>query len=145
MFKVVHAKLGDVKLLLAEPLNAHLKDWASDDYRHAKHALENALALTIMYNDEPVLCAFFAEIWTGRAYGAFILSEKIKNAPVSILRGMKKVLPQLPYNRIEMDCPVDLEIAHRRAKFLGFELMCSHAKKYMPDGSDASVYQWVRA
>lgn len=145
MFKVVDFEIEDIKPLLNEPINQNLKKWVQDDYKYAKHISKHSLAITGMVNDEVMWCAFLFEIWNGRGYLVMVLSENIKKHSISVYRGMKQYLLTLPFNRIEFDCPVDMELAHKRAKFMGFKLMCERARKYLPDGGDAAIYEWVRS
>lgn len=145
MVEIVPFQLDDLKPLLREPMNSNIQHWAERDYAYAKRIARGSQAFTIMISGTVYLCAFFVEIWPGRAYLVSILSEKIRSRSISIYRTIRRMLVKLPYDRIEFDCPVDLEIAHRRARFMGFQLMCAKARKYLPGGVDASVYEWVRS
>lgn len=144
MFEVSPLIIDDIAKMIEQPMNVQFSFWKNNNYRYAKHLASNSLSFTATVDDEPMLCAFFVELWNKRAYGAFVMSEEIKKHSVQVYRGLRNYIPTLPFNRIEIDCPLDLEIAHRRAKFLGFEVMCERAKRYLPDGSDATIYEWVR-
>ncbi len=146
MFDVVPFEIDHVKGMLHEEMNKNfIPLWTRDDYFYPQWVAQNSTAYTGIYNGVPVICAFLVELWAGRGYIVCVLSEKIKFNSISIYRGIqKKFLKQQPYDRLEMDVPVDLNIAHRRAMMLGFELVQRRAKKYLPDGSDASIYAWVR-
>src|SRR3990167_6399619 len=145
MFRVARFDVEDVKPLLAEPMNAHLSAWVSDDYKYAKSLGERSVALTVLAGGVVMMCAFIVEIWKGRGYLVIVLSENIKEHPVSVYRGLKNFLKSLPYNRLEFDSPCGFTLGHRIAKFLGFELMCERARRYLQDGRDAAVYEWVRS
>lgn len=145
MCKLEAFKLEHIRPLLSEGMNSSLGHWSADDYAFPKHLAENSFAATGLVNDEPVFCGFVIEIWTGRGYLVSVLSEKIKEHAVSAHRLMREFIKSQPYQRLEMDSPVSFILGHRRAKLLGFEIMCPVAKKYLPDGGDASIYSWVRA
>lgn len=144
MFNVQAFDIHDVIPLLNQPMNEPYMAWKVDNYAYVGQLWENSHALTGRVDDQVMVCAFFVEIWPGRAYMASIFSEKTAEHPVQVYRGMKSLIPALGYDRIEFDCPMDLEIAHRRAKFMGFDVMCDRARKYSPDGSDAKLFEWVR-
>ncbi len=144
MFRVVTFDLKDIKPLLDEPMNAHLSYWKDDGYKHARALAHRSLALTGLVNDTPIICAFIVELWRARGYMVVVMSQKIKEHSVVAHRGMKKILEKLPFERLEFDIPVNHKLAKKRADFLGFKIMCKHAKKFLPDGQDATIYEWVR-
>lgn len=144
MFKVVKFKPEHGMTLLEEPINRHLSQWRVDDYAHMRKIESGSLALTGLVNNKPMICVFIVDIWSSRGYAVVILSELIRQNSLAVYRGIKNYMVKLPYNRIEFDTPCEYDLGHRRAEFLGFEIMCARARRYLPDGRDASVYQWVR-
>lgn len=142
MFDVIKFEAEHIKEMVKEPMNAHLSDWYESG--RAKFLQENTEGFSVVINEVPVLCGGIVPLWVGRGYLWTVLSDKIKNHSITVYRGLKKALLEQPYRRIEMDVPVDFELAHRRARFLGFTLECARAKGYLPDGSDRALYAWVR-
>ena len=145
MFRVVGFGLEDIKPLLNEPMNHGLRHWAKEDYAYVKHLERNSLALTGLVDDVPVICVFVVELWNNRGYVVALLSEKIREHSVSVYRGIKKFLSSIPYDRLEFDSPCGFTLGDRRAEFLGFDVMVKRARKYLPNGGDATLYEWVRA
>lgn len=144
MFSARPLTLSDVMPMLDEPMNATYAPWKLDDYAYPKRLSAEGSALTALVDDVPMACFFFIELWPGRAYLCSIFSEKVNKHSIQVYRGMRKVIPDLIWNRIEFDCPIDFELGHRRAKFMGFDVMCPLARKYGPDGEDAKIFEWVR-
>lgn len=144
MFKPRPFLLDDVKPMLEEPMNAPYAAWKLHDYAYPKLLAQKAHAMTATVNDEPMACIFLVELWPKRAYLSSVFSEKVSQHSISVYRGLRKSLLALPYDRIEFDCPIDFELGHRRAEFMGFTVMCPLARKYGPDGEDAKIFEWVR-
>lgn len=142
MFSVRPFEVTDILPLLKEEINSHLSAWAESG--HAETLKRETMAFTGLFNGEIVGCFGVAEIWKGRGYLWTVFSEKIKEHPVAIHRGFKNFFQTLPFNRIEMDCPYGLEIAARRARWMGFEVMCAKAERYLANDGDATTYHWVR-
>lgn len=142
MFELVVMELEHIKGLIEEPMNFHLRDWYDSGW--AEKLKQGTEAFSVLVNGEVMLCGGISPMWPGRGYLWTVLSSKIKEHSVATYRGLKLALFEQPYNRIEMDVPVDLEIAHRRARYLGFSLEVGRARKYLADGSDRSLYAWVR-
>lgn len=142
MFEIIRFEPEHVIPLIAQPMNTKLQHWYDSGY--AAQLRQHTVCFTGRVNGEVMMCAGIAPLWKSRGYLWVVLSENIKAHSVSVYRGARKWLKVQPYNRIEMDSPVDFELGHRRAEWLGFKLEIPVAKKYLPDGSDASVYAWVR-
>ena len=142
MFEVIPFKSWHVKEMIEEPMNASLKSMFESGYADL---LENQTkAFTGMADGRVMICAGVYDLWRGRGYLWCVLSEHIKAHSISVYRGARRWLKEQPYRRIEMDVPIDMEIAHKRAEFLGFRLETLRAEKYLPDGSDASIYVFIR-
>ncbi len=146
MCSLVPFEIAHLKPLLEEPMNRHLSHWSADDYAYPKALAESKFVfpITITIGDKVGGCFFLVEVWNGRAHAVCVLSQNIKNSPAAFYRMIKRSLALQPYDRIEFDSPVDFDLGHRRAKFLGFKQEVAVAKKYLPDGSDASVDAWGR-
>lgn len=142
MFEILRFEPDHIIPLLAEEMNRQYMDWYYTGYAHKLK--QNTVCFTGRMNGQVLICAGIAPLWPGRGYIWCVLSEHIRAHSISVYRGARRWLKAQPYNRLEMDVPVDLEIAHRRAEWLGFNLEIKRARKYMPDGGDASVYVWVR-
>ncbi len=142
MFEIVPLELAQLKSLVDEPMNAELSGWWETGA--AKKLWEQTESFAILVDGEVMVCGGICPMWVGRGYLWTVLSEKIKQKPVSVYRGIKAALKEQPYRRIEMDVPVNHEIAHRRAKLLGFTLECPEARGYLPNGEARSIYAWVR-
>ena len=142
MFEIKRFKAEDVIPLIYEPMNAHLRNWYDDG---TARKLENdTKAFTGRIDNEVMACGGVVDMWAGRGYLWFVLSEKIKDHSISVYRGAKKWLRELNYRRLEMDVPLDMELAHRRAIMLGFYCETPYARQYLPSGRDASIYVMVR-
>lgn len=142
MFDLVKLEMDHIKELMKEPINAEHAEWFESG--QAELLQKESESFAILINGSPMVCGGIIPLWKGRGYLWTILSEKIKEHSVAVYRGVRLALKEQPYSRLEMDVPVDLDIAHRRAKFLGFSLECARAKKYSPSGIDRSLYAWVR-
>ncbi len=143
MLEARPAELVHLEALVNEPMNHGLESWFKDG--NAAMLIENTDAFSFFVNGELVMSGGLCRLWTGRAYLWTVLSEKIKQHSITVYRNLKRYLNnQKVYNRIEMDIPLDLEIAHKRAKFLGFTLECALAKSFSPNGEPRSLYAWVR-
>lgn len=142
MFKLKRMDINELLSLAKEPMNKTLRDW---DEAHAESLRDSTLAFTGLVNDELVFCFGLTPLWNKRGYLWVVLSERIKYHGTAVYRNVKKLLDeQQLFDRIEMDSPVDFELGHRRALFLGFKLECARAKKYSPLGEDKALYAWVR-
>jgi hypothetical protein len=144
MFKVVKFELEHVKEMLEEPMNSGLSYFKDNDYHEPKRLASLSFGLTGMIGNKPMVCAFLVPLWRGRGYAAFVFSEQVAKHSIRVYRGMKDTIPNLPFDRLEFDCPADFELGQRRALMMGFKVMCPLAKKYLPDGRDAVIYEWVR-
>lgn len=146
MFNIVDFEIDHIKPLLAEPINEDKPHWREDDYKFPRRLMQSnyVTPMSVTVNDEVVMCIFLVEVWTGRAHVVCIFGEKVREHSIPVYRNLRKILRAQPYNRLEFDVPVGFELGHRRAMFMGFDLEIPVAKKYLPDGSDASLYAWVR-
>jgi hypothetical protein len=146
MFRLVEFEINHLKPLLDEEINQDKEHWRANEYAYPKMLAENphVFPITVAVNDHVAMCVFLVEYWKGRAHAVCILSDNIKKNPVAAYRGLKQAMELQPFDRVEFDVPIDMEIAHRRAKFLGCQQEIACAKKYLPGGIDASVYAWVR-
>lgn len=142
MFRAIPFQAEHAIDLLEDPLNDHLKDWYSSGY--AKKMEDHSYAFTGFAGNEKLFCVGIVELWPRRGYLWSVLSSKISKYPVSTHRGMISLLKASSFNRVEMDVPVPSGVWHRRAVWLGFEQEIKVARKYFADGSDASIYAWVR-
>lgn len=142
MFELIPFEPEHIIPLAKEPMNANIADWYESGY--AKAAKELTQAVTGLVDGEIIGCCGVLEMWTGRGHIWTVVSERVRKNPVQIFKGMRRYFDSLNFRRLEMDIPIDLEVAHRRAIFMGFELETPLARKFLPDGKDASIYVRVR-
>lgn len=144
MFSLRPFQVDDVKALLEEPMNATYSAWKLHNYAYPSRLAECSLGFTALVDSNPMACIFLVELWPRRAYLSSIFSQNVCKHSIQVYRGLRRAIEQLPFDRIEFDCPVDFELGHRRASFMGFKVMCDLAKKYGPEGEDAKLFEWVR-
>lgn len=110
-------------------------------------ALESGDSRTFFYNDVPQICGGIVQYWNRRGHVWSVFNEDCKQNFVPTFRAVKKWLNKMieeKYNRLELSIACDLMIAHRRAHLLGFDLEVHRAKKFLPDGTDCSLYSITR-
>jgi|ERR1700677_4664655 len=135
MFKQVPYKSEHLKFLLEQKMNAHLRS----SLLPLLEAFEKSEAVTGLSDGVPMVCGGVLPYWKGRGQVWCVFNEESKASFVPVLRGIKKFLDGVDFNRIEICVPCDEEItetAARRAQLLGFEIECLRAKKYLPTGED---------
>lgn len=142
MFKIQELKREHIKLLLEDTINEHLRPIFTESY--IDDSLKNPFTYVGMADGVPVACGGVTKLWEGRGHVWMILSQGMRNHSVSVFRGIKQFMHQLPFNRLELDSPCGFLHGHRRAIMFGFQLETPRARKYWPDGRDAQIFVWVR-
>lgn len=143
MFNLTPYKKEHLAEMLKQPINAGI----ADSYNNGlAEFLEQPGSMTCFVKDKPMACGGIIPLWKGRGVVWTVFSEESKNCFVPVFRGIKKFIDEQlkEYNRIELAVPVDFLIGHKRAKLLGFKLECARAEKYLPDGTDCSLYVRVK-
>ncbi len=141
MFELIPFKKEHLYPLLEQKINYNIKNDLTHD---AILNLERLESYTGVSENEVLCCCGLMKCWEGRALMWTVFNESCKEKFVSIFRAAKKALDSSSYNRIEMSIPYEMGFAKRRAEMLGFHLECERAKKFLPNGADASLYAWVR-
>lgn len=142
MFKVVPYKHEHVLPLLEQKINMRLAPFFLIGLGRS---FENrGTAFTGMVNDVPMVCGGIDEIWPNRGMVWTMFNEEAKYNFIPVFRGLKKFLSESKFDRIEVSVPCDFKLGKRRALLMGFKLECEYAEKYLPDGTDCSIYSMVR-
>lgn len=143
MFDLVAYKKEHALAFVDQEINASVREAYKGG---TAEFLESQTSVTGLYKGEPMVSGGVIKLWEGRACVWTIFNERSKECFVPVFRGIKSFLKlQLnTYRRLEIAVPVDFEIGHRRAILLGFKLECPLAEKYLPDGTDCSLYAMVR-
>jgi len=68
------------------------------------------------------------------------IHKDIRHKLAFLHKEIHKTINQLPYERLEMEVDYNFKQGHRWAKLLGFEVETEKARRYRPDGSDATIY-----
>lgn len=142
MFELVPYKHEHVLPMLEQKINFPLRGFFLNG--HGRNLDQRGTAFTIMGNGIPLVCGAVDEIWVNRGTIWCMFNEKSKTNFVPVFRLIKQFLDDSKYNRIEVCIPCDMALAKRRALLLGFKLECAYAPKYLPDGTDCSVYALVK-
>ncbi len=141
MFELVPFKRDHLTMLAKQQINSFLPDLIKSGQ---DIELEKTLAFTGVVKGEIMVCGGIVHQWAGRGQLWSVFSADSKKNFISTFRGIQNFLNSAPYDRIEMAVPVHIEVGHRRAKMLGFEVECRRAKRYLPDGTDCVLYARVR-
>ena len=144
MFRVYDFEPEHICPLIVQPMNKELADWYENGT--AEKLKKKTKAFTGAIGDEIMICFGAMPLWKKRGALWTILSQNIRKHSVAVYRGLRQAIEEQPwFDRIEMDVPIDLKIAHKRARFMGFELECARARKFSPEGEDRALYAWVRS
>lgn len=143
MFKVVPFKQAHVLRMLEQKSNAHLKSFFTTGA--GSKFEEEGISFSGELNGSVVICGSIKEIWPNRGFIWCVFDEQVKQNFVPVFRGIKKFLRESPFRRIEVCIsPWNFHVGRRRAEMLGFKLECDRAVKFLPDGTDCSIYSLVR-
>ena len=137
MYNQIPFKEEHLKPLMTQKINAYLPEWVANG--HAKE-MEKVYAFTGLWNGEVLVCGGITKTWPDRGFLWCIFSETSKRNFMPLFRGLTKFLEEQPFRRVEMAVPYDFAIGHRRAKMFGFEVECQRARKFLPDGTDCTLY-----
>jgi len=143
MFELVPFKIHHLDKMAKQESNLHLNLLANDAV--IERGLEHGYSFTGMMNGTPVVCGGIVEMWTDRGYIWTVFDEDCKSNFIPVFRGIKKFLKEQPYRRVELCVPVNFDLGHRRAMMLGFKIETLVARKYLPNGDDATLYSIVRS
>lgn len=141
MFEIVPLKKEHLLAIADQPANNFIYKWIENG--HADEMTKTGFA-GIM-NNEVMICGGTIELWSNRAQVWSVFSDRSKNCFLPIFRGVRRFLYSQPFRRLEFSVPVNLDLAHRRAKLLGFKMECALAEKYLPNGDDCALYALVRS
>lgn len=112
--------------------------WTTD-VGQAKLLEKSNFSVTILQNDDPVMCSGIIDLWKGCGEGWFIAAKELLDYPVTLSRATKEVLHEeivkTNYRRVQVNVRADWKVAIRFSQFLGFKeegLM----EKFGPEGAD---------
>lgn len=92
---------------------------------------------------EVIACVAAIEKWPGRAEAWAVVSEKASIHVFSLSKGMKNLLDNLPFTRVEAVVADNFGKGCRLVRILGFELE-GHLKKYFPNGTGVFLYSRIK-
>ena len=129
-------------LLLKEPHNHFLATILKPEQIQATEDI--AHAFTVMDDDRVLACGGVTDYWPGRGECWATFTKDVKKEFVLITRAAKTVIDSYPGRRVEASVRCDFEEGHRWIRLLGFKLEAERLEKYLPDGSDVSLYSKVK-
>lgn len=141
MFNRIPFKKEHAYPLLEQKINEAAKNTISDE---TLASLESQDTFTCKWNEEIMCCVGMSKLWHRRGFLWVLFSEHCKRNFVPLFRAAKKAIQDSDYDRVEMSIPYEMTSAKKRAELLGFKMECERALKFFPNGSDASLYAWVR-
>jgi RimJ/RimL family protein N-acetyltransferase len=102
-------------------------------------------SFTAYIGDEILFCAGVQAYWTGRGEAwAFINRGLATLHSFKIIKTFKRYLQIAPFERIEAAAEIHNEMYNRFLRLVGFRRR-GIARKYLPDGGDAILYEMVKA
>lgn len=115
--------------------------WMSPEH---PEVLESLNSYTVLDGDEVVMCAGIFKVWEGRGTAWAFLSSGIGKRFIKVHRLVKQYFDFTDFDRLEAEVHFAFPEGHRWLKLLGFTCEVECAKRYFPDGSDASLYSKVK-
>lgn len=131
---------SDLSYLLTFDMNEKDRSWCHGQQVEIMCRLGKAF----YYKETLLMAGGIIPYWNGRGQVWTIFSPAAKSYFVSLFRAIKRYLVESGFNRIEASCCPEDKRARRRLDMLGFKLDCERAVRFLPDGTDQSLYSWVR-
>ena len=142
MFEVVPYKHWHIEPFLEQKINLPLKGFFTHGLGREFEKRGNAF--TGLVDRVPMVCGAIEEVWENRGTVWCMFNEECKTNFIPVFRAIKKFIMASKFKRIEICIPCDFEQGKRRAKMLGFELETECARKYLPSGTDCSIYVMIK-
>lgn len=130
--------------LIGLDANGEAKRMAEFTSEMEARALEGAHSYSVLEGKRVMACCGVMPLWKGRGYAWAMVSKSCGHAFIELHRAVLRFLDTCPFDRIEAAVDVDFKEGHRWMKLLGFKCEAERARKFSPDGRDASLYARVR-
>lgn len=141
MFEITAMDMGDLQTLAKDEWNRSIYYWSKEKFMYVA---AQKYKFSCFVNGELAWVCGLVEYWSGRAHLWAFIGSATRKYPVASFRAMQKFMEMQPYRRVEASTPIDLDLAGRRLRMLGFSLECKIARKYGENGESESLYSWVR-
>lgn len=110
------------------------------------HALEGMWSNTVFKHGRPICCGGVIE--QRPDYGilwSFVGSDVTPHDFLTLHRLVKLFICDLPFDRLEMHVDVNFRNGHRWAKTLGFQCEAPRMRRFLLNGTDASLYARIKS
>lgn len=111
---------------------------------HGQNIEKRGGYFSILEDKKAVAIGGITEFWKGRGEAWLIFGQPRTQSFVTIFKIVQRFIQLSTLSRIEMIIECDFVQGHRWARLLGFKKECEKMEKYLPDGSNASLYALVR-
>ncbi len=116
-------------------------------FEQAKTIAEHPGGVTLLIDQQPILCTGAIEMWDKCAEAWMIVSTKISENPISIARKVKRGMllhfEKKNFVRVQANVRADWPVALRFAEFCEFQRE-GYMKKFGPEGADYVRFAWVQ-
>ena len=111
------------------------------DEQYAAMCIQAGSCITLVEHDtsEVLMCAGAARKWDN-SWMIWSVVSKLAGRRMILLRRACELMLQTLSGRLEAAVDPEFEAGHRWAKIMGFYLEVPRARRFLPDGRDASVY-----
>lgn len=144
MIEVVEFKKEHMIELVNEPHNAMLKPMIQEAQLAAIEGAKLSYSILESSTKKVLFCGGVSEYWKNRGECWAVFHDHVKDHFVQIHRAVKRYFQMVDVGRIEAAVKVDFEEGHRWIKLLGFKKEAECLKRYLPDGSDVSLYVRIK-
>ena len=110
------------------------------------HALEGMWSNTVFKHGRPICCGgvivqrpYYGFLWS------FVGSDVTPHDFFALHRLVKLFICDLPFDRLEMHVDVNFRNGHRWAKTLGFQCEAPRMRRFLLNGTDASLYARIKS
>lgn len=144
MSNLVPFKREHLYPLLDEPHNQHMAPHFTEALCDTLEGLDS---VSYISGERVLAIGGITPYWPGRGHVWSLFSLEAKKNFVPLYRAMNGWINEMldtKYRRIELSVDYGFKKGMRRAQMMGFKLECEHAKGYLPDGGDVSVFSRVR-
>lgn len=106
--------------------------------------LERSQSYSIFSDKRLLFTGGFVPQWAGRAEAWAMFAPGNTLSFYTLHKIVRRHLEACPFRRVEATVDLEFENGHRWIRALGFELEAPRLKAYFPDGSDASLYAFLK-
>lgn len=142
MAEIVRFKCEHMKDLLDEETQSYFgREMKPEDFKHLESA---PFAFSVIHNGKILATMGIFVYWQGRGEAWAFAAKGMTENFVAVHKAAKNLLDSLPVKRIEGAVRCNFRQGHRWARMLGFKLEASCLHSYFPDGSDCTMYAYVK-